>query len=155
MHTNGIELIEPSELSGSMRGRHNLYNHMEMTIKSAEKSVDMVTTEQGLIRKVDALGPIFDELHKRGVKIRIAAPIVDLNHKGIKEASKHAEIRNTKMKARFVVVDEKEILFMINDDSDIHPTYDVGIWVNTPFFASALAEMFELAWKEMKVVVKN
>ncbi|MEK6916327.1 MAG: helix-turn-helix domain-containing protein [Nanoarchaeota archaeon] len=155
LHTNGIELIEPSELSGSMRGRHNLYNHMEMTIKSAEKSVDMVTTEQGLIRKVDALGPIFDELHKRGVKIRIAAPIVDLNHKGIKEASKHAEIRNTKMKARFVVVDEKEILFMINDDSDIHPTYDVGIWVNTPFFASALAEMFELAWKEMKVVVKN
>jgi hypothetical protein len=39
---------------------------------------------------------------------------------------------------------------MINDDTEVHPTYDVGIWVNTPFFASALEELFELAWKEMK-----
>ncbi|AJF61507.1 TPA: hypothetical protein HA239_02960 [Candidatus Woesearchaeota archaeon] len=155
LHTQGIELIEPSELSGSLRGRHNLYNHMEMTIRSAEKTVDMISTEQGLIRKVEALGPLFDELHKRGVKIRIAAPITDPNHKGLKEAAKHAEIRNTKIKARLIIVDNKEMMFMVNDDMDVHPTYDVGIWVNTPFFASALGELFELAWKEMKVVAKN
>ena len=47
------------------------------------------------------------------------------------------------------------MMFMVNDDMDVHPTYDVGIWVNTPFFASALGELFELAWKEMKVVAKN
>jgi len=36
------------------------------------------------------------------------------------------------------------------NDSDVHPTYDVGIWVNTPFFASAIETLFEQAWKSMK-----
>ena len=39
---------------------------------------------------------------------------------------------------------------MVMDDNDVHPTYDVGIWVSTPFFASALENMFEMAWKNMK-----
>ena len=68
----------------------------------------------------------------------------------IKDLGNVAEIRNTDSKARFMVVDRKEILFMITDDTAVHPTYDVGIWVNTPFFANALEELFELAWKEMK-----
>ena len=34
----------------------------------------------------------------------------------------------------------------------LHPTYDIGIWVNTPFFAAALEELFELAWKSLKTV---
>ena len=52
--------------------------------------------------------------------------------------------------ARFVVVDGKELIFMVTNDEEVHPTYDIGIWVNTPFFASALEDLFELAWKEMQ-----
>ena len=51
LHDQGIELIEPSDLSGSLRGRHNLYNHLEMAMKNAEKSVTIMTTTQGLLRK--------------------------------------------------------------------------------------------------------
>ena len=152
LHSQGIELIEPSELSGSLKGRHNLYNHLEMTIKSAEKTVEIMTTQEGIIRKSEALAPLFEELHARGVKIRIAAPIKDRDHKALKNIEKYAELRNTETKARFVIVDGKEIMFMVNDDADVHPTYDIGIWVNTPFFASALSSMFELAWKAMKVI---
>jgi HTH-type transcriptional regulator, sugar sensing transcriptional regulator len=155
LHNQGVELIEPSELSGSLKGRHNLYNHMEMTIKSAEETVEMMTTELGIVRKAETLLPIFEELKARGVKIRIAAPLVDPNHKSLKALEKVVEIRHTDKKARFLIVDGKEILFMVNHDEDVHPTYDIGIWVNTPFFASALSEMFDLAWKEMKPMIKN
>ncbi|MEM3126894.1 MAG: hypothetical protein QW331_02410, partial [Candidatus Woesearchaeota archaeon] len=55
------------------------------------------------------------------------------------------------IKARFVVVDEKEVIFMVLDDKEVHPTYDVGIWINTPFFAKALGDLFHLAWKQMKL----
>lgn len=156
LHTQGVELIEPSELSGSLRGRHNLYNHLEMTIKEAEKSVIIMTTEQGSLRKIEALGPVFETLSKRGVKIKIAAPLSKENEKVVKDISKYAEVRSTKTKARFVVVDGEEVIFMVTNDTEVHPTYDIGIWVNTPFFASALSELFELAWKEMKPIeVKN
>src|SRR3972149_6498007 len=53
LHTRGVELVEPTDLSGSLRGRHNLYNHMELTIRNAEKSVTMCTTSQGFLRKAE------------------------------------------------------------------------------------------------------
>jgi HTH-type transcriptional regulator, sugar sensing transcriptional regulator len=150
LHTQGVELVEPSDLAGSLKGRHNLYNHMELTIRNAEKTVTIMTTAQGLIRKIDSLKPVFEQLKKRGVKIRIAAPLTKETDKAVKDLGGLAEIRHTSSKARFIIVDGKELIFMVMDDADVHPTYDIGIWINTPFFSAALEEMFELAWKNMK-----
>jgi len=150
LHTTGIELVEPSELSGSLKGRHNLYNHMELTIRNAEESVTLITTTQGLMRKIEGLKPVLEQVKKRGVKIKICAPLTKETIAAVKDLGSVAEVRHTDTKARFLIVDKKEIMFMISDDQEVHPTYDVGIWVNTPFFANALEELFELAWKEMK-----
>ncbi|MBW3019503.1 hypothetical protein KY329_04955, partial [Candidatus Woesearchaeota archaeon] len=150
LHTQGIELIEPTDLSGSLRGRHNLYSHLETVIKSANKSVTIMTTPQGLMRKVEGLKPVFEKLKKKGVKIRIAAPLTKDTKMAIKDLGNLAEVRNaTDTTARFCIVDGKELVFMVLDDKEVHPTYDVGIWVNTPFFAQALEGMFNNAWKGM------
>ena len=109
-----------------------------------------MTTSQGFMRKVEGFKPTFEKLKKRGVKIRIAAPITKEALPALKELQGIAEVRHTDNKARFCIVDGKEIIFMVLDDNEVHPTYDVGIWVNTPFFASALENLFELAWKSMK-----
>jgi len=150
LHTQGVELVEPADLSGSLRGRHNLYNHLELTIRNAEESVTIMTTTQGLIRKIEGLKPTFDKLKKRGVKIRIAAPITKEAMSAVKDLGSVAELRNTESKARFAIVDGKEIIFMVLDDQEVHPTYDVGIWVTTPFFAGAVENLFDVAWKNMK-----
>ncbi len=152
LHTQGVELVEPSDLSGSLRGRHNLYNHLELTIRGAEESVTLVSTSSGILRKMEGLKQVFKEVSKRGVKVRIAAPMTKETIEAAKELEGIAEVRDTKLKARFCIVDGKEIVFMLMDDGDVHPTYDVGIWINTPFFSSALDQLFELAWKDMKKV---
>ncbi len=152
LHTQGVELVEPTDLSGSLRGRHNLYNHLELTIRGAEESVTIMTTSQGFLRKVEGFKPLFEQLKKRGVKIRMAAPLNEETKEVAKDLEGVVEVKHTETKARFVIVDGKEIVFMVLDDTEVHPTYDIGIWVNTPFFASALESLFELAWKEMKAV---
>ncbi|HLC96550.1 MAG TPA: helix-turn-helix domain-containing protein [Candidatus Nanoarchaeia archaeon] len=152
LHTQGIELVEPSDLSGSLRGRHNLYNHLELMIRNAEESVSLMTTSQGFMRKVEGLKPTFEKLKKRGVKIRIAAPLTKETISALKDIQSVAEVRHTDSKARFCIVDGKDLVFMVLDDKDVHPTYDVGIWVNTPFFASALQNLFDQSWKGMKPV---
>jgi sugar-specific transcriptional regulator TrmB len=154
LHTQGVELVEPTDLSGSLRGRHNLYNHLELTIRNAEESVTIMTTTQGFMRKIEGLKPVFEKIKKRGVKIRIAAPITKEAMSAVKDIQEVAEVRSTDSRARFTVVDGKEIIFMVIDDSEVHPTYDIGIWVNTPFFANAMQELFDLAWKEMKPIAK-
>ena len=150
LHTQGVELVEPTDLSGSLRGRHNLYNHLELTIRNAESTVEIMTTSQGLIRKIEGLKGAFEQIKKRGVKIRIAAPLNAETKEAVKDISTVAEVRHTDSLARFAVVDGKELVFMVLNDAEVHPTYDIGIWVNTPFFASALKELFEIAWKAMK-----
>ncbi|MFH1400652.1 MAG: helix-turn-helix domain-containing protein [Nanoarchaeota archaeon] len=150
LHTQGVELIEPSDLSGSLKGRHNLYNHLEMTIKNAQQSVTMMTTAQGLMRKAEALKPIFADLKKKGVDIKIAAPLSKETEGAVRDLGGLAEIKHTDMKSRFTIVDNKNLVFMVMDDKEVHPTYDIGIWITTPFFASALQNMFDEAWKGMK-----
>lgn len=154
LHQQGIELVEPADLSGSLKGRHNLYNHLDLMIKNAEKSVTIMTTSQGFIRKIEGLKPTMDKIKKRGVKIRIAAPISKENRHALEAVSDVADVRHTDAKGRFCIVDGKEMMFMVMDDKDVHPTYDVGIWVNTPFFASALDSLFDAAWKSMKPAVE-
>ena len=151
--TKGIKFVEPSDLSGSLRGRQNLYNHLDMMLRDAEKTVTIVTTAEGLNRKFEALMPALEKCRKRGVKIRIAAPINKNNIKVAKDLKSVAEVKDLQeIKARFIIIDSNQIMFMLLDDEKFHPNYDIGVWINTEFFSQALEQMFELAWKEMKKV---
>jgi sugar-specific transcriptional regulator TrmB len=154
LHTQGVELTEPHDMSGSLRGRHNLYNHMELTLRSAEKSVTIMTTTGGFMRKSEGFKPIFEQLKKRGVDIKIVAPLDEECAPMVKELEGLAEVRHHDNRARFIVVDGNEVIFMIMDDQDVHPTYDVGIWVNTPFFAQALDSLFLIAWESLPTAEK-
>ncbi len=149
---NGIKFVEPSDLSGSLRGRQNMYNHLDMMIRGAEKSITVVTTAEGLNRKLEALMPGFEKAKKRGVSIRIAAPINIDNEKVAKDLSKIAEVRNTLstgITGRFAIIDAEQMMFMVLDDKTVHPNYDVGVWLSTSFLAQSLEQMFEVAWREM------
>jgi len=153
LFTQGIKFVEPTDLSGSMRGRQNIYNHLDMMVRDAEKTITIVTTGEGLNRKLEALMPSLEKCKKRGVKVRIAAPIDKNNLKVAKELKAVADVRNLdKMKARFIIIDSNQLMFMLLDDEKFHPNYDVGVWINTEFFARTLEQLFELAWKDMKAV---
>ncbi|MBI2004455.1 TrmB family transcriptional regulator [Candidatus Pacearchaeota archaeon] len=153
LFTKGIKFVEPSDLSGSLRGRQNLYNHLDMMLRDAEKTITIVTTAEGLNRKFEALMPALEKCRKRGVKIRIAAPINKNNIKVAKDLKSVAEVKDLQeIKARFIIIDSTQIMFMLLDDEKFHPNYDIGVWINTEFFSQALEQMFELAWKEMKKV---
>ncbi|MEM2115434.1 MAG: helix-turn-helix domain-containing protein [Candidatus Woesearchaeota archaeon] len=150
LHSDGVELVDTSELAGSLRGRHNLYNHIELTIRGAEKSIVIVTSSDGLIREVDFLKPTFEKLHKRGVEIRIAAPINKNCKKAVEQIKDIAEVRDLKhFKARFIIIDSRELIFMLLDDEKVHPSYDVGIWLNSEYFANALQALFDRVWQEL------
>ncbi|MBL7148016.1 MAG: TrmB family transcriptional regulator [Nanoarchaeota archaeon] len=150
LHKQGIEFIEPTDLSGAIRGRHNLYAHLELMIKNAEKNVTLMTTSKGLLRKMETLKPTLEKLKKKNVKIRFVAPLNKECMQAAKELSKVAEIRHSdKINGRFCIVDGKEVMFMVMNDDDVHPSYDIGIWVNTPYFASALDGMFDHSWNDM------
>lgn len=153
LFSDGIKYVEHTDLSGALKGRQNIYNHLDMLVREAQSSIVLVTTTDGLNRKLEVLLPSLEKAKKRGVDVRVAAPITSENRKVASDLSKVAEVRDGKdLKARFLVIDGEQIMFMLLDDVEVHPTYDLGVWINTPFFAQALSQLFDIAWKDMKKV---
>lgn len=149
LYKQGIEPMQITDFSGALKGRHNLYDHLAMLTKEAESSISLMTTEDGLLRKIRTLRPLLEKAKARGVKIRIAAPLTEKTKDIVAKLKNIAEFKHLKkVDARMCIIDKKQVMFMLLNDIDTHPTYDLGMWVSTPYFASALQEMFDLAWKQ-------
>ena len=155
LYENGIKYVEPADLSGSLKGRQNVYNHLDMMLKNAKKQAVIVTTAEGLSRKFESLMPTLEKAKKRGVVLKIAAPITQENVKYARELSKIADVRALdKPHGRFTIVDGEQLMFLLLDDKTVHPNYDVGIWLSSDYFAKSMSQMVETAWKDFPTLSK-
>jgi len=146
---NGINHVDPTTLSGAIKGRRNLYHHIESMLCNAKKEVVIATTLNGMLRKLKLFNNTLRKLKGEKIRVRILVPHAKENTEAIKKFSDIAEIRLAdKLNARFVIIDSKEIIFMTSDDSAIHENYDSGIWVSSPYFAKAMQHLFDLNWEK-------
>ncbi|MBI2134056.1 hypothetical protein HYU11_05220 [Candidatus Woesearchaeota archaeon] len=145
LYKNGIDTVEPFELSGSIKGRKNIYEHIDHLIKNSSKTITITTSRQGILRKKDALFKSLKKAKERGVKIKVSAPIESMNQDEKKEISQLkllCELKNTETNARFCIFDSTTLIFMLNDDAT-NQAYDSAIWITTPFLASAFEKTFD------------
>lgn len=143
LHTNGIETQDPSELTGSIRGRENIYTHLDYQIKQAKNNIVLTTTDSGVIRKSKALIKQLRKAKDRGVKITIAAPFSSKTSKEKEIFSNYADIKEIKADARFCVIDKKQVTMMLTSDEEVHPSYDLAVWMHSPYFAKTLLSKIE------------
>ncbi|MEK6983423.1 MAG: hypothetical protein AABX33_02530, partial [Nanoarchaeota archaeon] len=121
-----------ADLSGSLRGRHNLYNHLEYLLLKAKNKVLIFATQNEFINLTKRFNSLFKRLKHKNINIKILTQINKQTEKYVYEIEQFAEVKHTNNKARFCIVDSKEVFFMTLGDTDAHPTYDAGIWVNAP-----------------------
>jgi translation elongation factor EF-4 len=55
------------------------------------------------------------------------------------------QIKQKNLNARFVIADKEEIIFTLKPVNG-HEDFDYGVWINSEYFVTSLAYMFELAW---------
>ncbi|MFP4402731.1 MAG: TrmB family transcriptional regulator [Nanoarchaeota archaeon] len=160
LYNHGIELVEPSDISGSLKDRTSYYNNLNMLIKDAKESIIIMTTSNGLIRKSKSLKKALMKASKKGVEIKIAAPLNEKTKDAESTLKNIASIKNVNdVNSRILIVDGKKTVFSLLDDSKISADYDSAIWVNTDFFAKSIQNMFEHVWNcedlEETVKLKN
>ena len=150
LYEKGIELIDPTELSGALRGRHNLHDHLDLMIKDATRSICILTSASELNRLAEFHLLTLKDVKDKGVDIRIATQITKDNLESAKSIVNVADLRNIEhIKARFYIIDGEEVMFMVLPEHEVHPTYDTGIWVHSPFFGTALEDLFTHAWEHL------
>ena len=149
LHVNGIDTVEPTDLVGMIKNRDNIYDYLENMIKRAEKSIYIMTSTDGMIRKIQHLEKSLKKAADKGVIVKMLLPYNKETEKIEKELKGIVEMKNfTEVKSRFILIDDSKLLFFITNDKDVHPTYDVAIWIETSFFAESIKGFFELMWKK-------
>ncbi len=144
----GIEQVDPSSVAGFFKSRSSAYDHIVSLLSNATSTAIISTTDAGLARKQSFLAPVLKRLKQSDVSVRIAAPLVSQAAKdAAKELSRYADVKAKDVGSRFVLVDSKDLLFMINSDENVVESTDVAIWANSPFFVASMQDMFEAIWK--------
>ncbi|PIU61773.1 hypothetical protein COX58_01195 [archaeon CG_4_10_14_0_2_um_filter_Archaea_38_6] len=149
LHSKGIKFVEPTDLSGVIKGRNNIYNYMNNLIRNSESQIIISTSVNGFIRKIKAFKEELEKAGKRGVNVRI---ITTLNEEGEKYLNEINNVRVLKCDnnvSRFLIVDEKDVLFLLMNDEEVHPRYDVGLWVKSDVFGKSLNNMFNYMWEKL------
>lgn len=143
LHKQGIQPIKSTDISGALKGRNNIYSQLAEMIENAEKEVILVTTASALHDEIKMLKPICSKLHKHGISVKITT---NAEPDKIKQFCKEigTDVKSMDLNARFCIVDGKSIMFMLADKTE----EDIGIWINSEFFASALKKLFEFAWQK-------
>ncbi len=146
LHKTGIEPIKNNEVSTSIKGRTNLYMQIRDIIENAEKSVYLSTSSYELALKNKMFTELFDKLKKR--KINLKVMIADSEEEAKRLSKKFKiTIKSKSINSRFLIADKKELLFTMKPTS-AHEDFDHGIWINSEYFATSLAYMFEITWKD-------
>jgi len=146
LHKTGIEPIKNQELSTSIKGRSNLYIQMRNLMENSEKLVYLTSSAYELLSKQKMFKDTFVKLKRRKVDIKVM--IADSKEEAKKLSKKFGvTIKSKPINARFVISDKTELIFTIKP-TKVHEDFDYGVWINSPFFTTSMAYMFELAWKD-------
>jgi sugar-specific transcriptional regulator TrmB len=149
----GVELVEPGEMTGSLRGRGALQQQLETCFKNAKNSISILTTQRGLSDIETTQADSLRKASERGVKIRIAAQFGKENLPTVDKLKEFAEIKKISrpdITGRFCVVDGSHVVMALTDE-DVHPTQDLALWTQSEHVASdVLGPIFDFIWQKLE-----
>ncbi len=149
IYSQGLNLVQPTEMTGTLKGRFVIDRHLRSAFKNAKKYINIITTEQGLNELYSKHYRILKKLVRNGIKIRILAPLAGDNA-AIKALSEIAEMKNLDSpRGRLFMIDDDTMLMALTDDSTTHETQDIAFWAKSPHAVKSIAEpLFRQFWGE-------
>jgi len=148
LHTEGIKLVDPTDQSGAFRGRDKVYEHLSTMIKKAKKSINIMTSKEGVERKNEFFSSALKKAAKSGVEIKFTVPQT-VSKEALAELSKIAQVKKHKdANTRFCIIDGREILMFVTDDKKVHKNYDSAVWIDAPYIINHFNNLFENEWKK-------
>ncbi len=153
LYEKGIKKVDPTQVSGAIRGRHHLHDRFEELFSEAEEEIIIATSGVEMNRIIEYHYPALRAAKERGVKVLVAVTKKGLTEKNLKLSKELGEVKELEgMDTRFVIIDGRELIFMLTSDQEVHPSYDTGVWIHSPFFAQSIRAMFAHSWRKMKTL---
>ncbi len=143
LYNVGINPVKREDLSASIKGRSLITSHLREIIEASTKELIVCASAEEINAKESVYNEIFQQLKKRGIFVRAALSGSDEVINSLKKDLK-IEIQKVDIKAKFFIVDRKEILFYLNPNSTKD---EQAIWINSDFFCEGFAGLFDIVTK--------
>lgn len=152
LYDQGVELVDPAEMSGSLKGRHQIHQQLGTMFQNAEENIKIATSEEGLNELSENHSDLLEEAREQGVGVRILAPITDENRNSYEKLKDVAEVRHLGdhedfelPNGRFAIVDDDMTMSMTHDD--VHSTQDTAFWTKSDHMSEETMEpIFDILW---------
>ncbi len=139
LHRDGISPIKLEDLSGHIKGRSNILSKLKEMIGAAEKEILIHTTIDDFEDKSRVLLSVFRNIDLEKVKIKLS--LSGDTHRVRRFASRNdLKIKESEQNGKYFIIDKKELLLMIQPES---AEEEVGVWVNSPYFANSFTTMLD------------
>jgi sugar-specific transcriptional regulator TrmB len=142
LYNVGIMPVRHEDISGAIKGKLTIYNHLKDVLENAKKEVIICTSTVELQNKSRFFSSLFERLKKANITLKIALSGPEKEVKKINAKFK-IKARMIDIDAKFFIADNDQVLFVISKGT--LPDEEIAVWLNTPFFTTALAFMFEQA----------
>ena len=134
LHESGIVSVEPTDITGIIKGRKPIFQKISELIGSASGRVVIMLSSAEISKNRRVLA---NAIEKNTGNPQIIFLTDDTSREFFEGVQMHA----SKTNARAVICDDQDVVFMLTDVHDIHPSYDTAIWVKSAFFASTLTSL--------------
>ncbi|MFA5856131.1 MAG: helix-turn-helix domain-containing protein [Candidatus Pacearchaeota archaeon] len=144
LYNVGIQPVRHEEISGAIKGKLTIYNHIKELLENSKKEVVICTSVAEMQLKSRFFSSVFDRLKKGGINMKIA---ISGNEKEVKKINNRFKIKakHIDIDAKFYISDGEQVMFIISKGT--LPDEEIAIWLNAPFFTSSLCMMFNEALK--------
>jgi len=144
LYNVGIKPVRHEDISGAVKGRLTIYNHIKELLENAKKEVIICTSAAEVQSKSRFFSSLFDRLKKANITMKIA---LSGDEKEVKKICNKFKIKVAliNIDAKFFIADNDQVLFLISKGTA--PDEEIAVWLNTPFFSQALSFMFNQAVK--------
>lgn len=154
LYDQGVELVDPSEMSGSLKGQRQVHQHKGTMFKDAEESIKILTSEKGLNELREKHGDLLKEARDDGINVKVLCPVTDENREAFEEISSYADVRHLDENelpsvpdGRFTIVDDDATMSLTHDE--VHSTQDTHFWSKSDHMAEEMLEpMFDNLWDQ-------
>jgi len=138
LHKAGIKHVDINLISKSVVGRTSINRQVKDMVSAAKSHLMIVTTNEHMEKTVKLLKNHMPNFPKKNIKAKLFGPY---NKSAIKKLQ-NVEYAEHNPSTRFVSIDNRELLFMVTNESAA-PEYEVAIWIESPFFVNAVNILFE------------
>lgn len=152
-YKKGVDLVEPAELTGSLKGRHAMHQQLDTLFKTAKNNISILTTSRGVLDLHSRHADLLKKMATKGVKVRIAAPHDKKTSTILGKLKSFADVKKIDKRdiaGRFSVIDDNHLVIALTDDDSVHPTQDVALWTQSEHIAGdVLGPMFDIIWEKL------